>query len=815
MKTLILNFCLLFAVISAAAQVRECGTPGTPEQEFMNYPWYGNNIILHRLVDSVHQYGFPVSQRNERVTEFERDSLFYIPVLARVFRNTDGSGIAYTLEEIEQIISIVNRNFRNNDVRLRLYIPCNMAYFVNHSLYTDINTGWMETQILWDYHTHGYLNIHFVRNIEGALGYVQTGIRKGAMTIRMIEGVGVRDVERTAGTVTHELGHLLKLEHTFANRGGSGNNRDTGPCKQEYVWRGKLLSWSCILHPEAFAAEVNGDFIADTEADPGIFVTGLPAFVDENDCSFITNVDGNNFPVPTDHSGAAWQPNLRNMMANASRCRDRTPFFSRGQTGVIYHSLFNYNLPFWFMRAIGPDRYEPDNFRLTATDINPNIFERQHHTLHQRCDEDWIRFRGTGLKVIETRAPFGITDAAQLADTYIELYRLNPATGVLELLAEDDNGGIGNFSKIEILLTGLENEDYFVRVRTLTPSLTTPLHYLIGVFNEFALWGDESAGGAGNSGSGGIDIGSIGGGGFGASGSMPVVCPNSTLNIVGIPSHPWISVTWTVNNAMVYTNPVSVFSAFISDAGYSGPLTITANVYYSGILIGSIIRDVWYGVPPASELFGPVTPRINPIRNWNIPIACQSDGLYFQAEYPTAVNYNSTTLQYQWEFTHSNNVPWTTIPPLPPFSLYTARNELLTNSLPVGRYWVRVRSRNECGWSAWSATAPLDGNEFLVLPTTDKECGNELIPPGGRKESPEKEKTYTIYPNPTKNGLNIRLDNENSAIISLYDKFGILKATTATEDGNAHLDLSNLAQDLYILKIQTPDAVFTEQVVKE
>jgi hypothetical protein len=74
---------------------------------------------------------------------------------------------------------------------------------------------------------------------------------------------------------------------------------------------------------------------------------------------------------------------------------------------------------------------------------------------------------------------------------------------------------------------------------------------------------------------------------------------------------------------------------------------------------------------------------------------------------------------------------------------------------------------------------------------------------------------YSAYPNPTKDMLNIDFAKKEFVKIYLLDKFGKEKIYFEAETDKATLNLSALAQDLYILKIITPAAVYTEQVIKE
>ncbi len=76
----------------------------------------------------------------------------------------------------------------------------------------------------------------------------------------------------------------------------------------------------------------------------------------------------------------------------------------------------------------------------------------------------------------------------------------------------------------------------------------------------------------------------------------------------------------------------------------------------------------------------------------------------------------------------------------------------------------------------------------------------------------------TIYPNPTKELLNIRLkdiDIEKEIILQLYDTNGKLLKTNKTKDTKTTINLSNNAAGIYILKIISGNNKAEFSVVKK
>jgi pimeloyl-ACP methyl ester carboxylesterase len=109
----------------------------------------------------------------------------------------------------------------------------------------------------------------------------------------------------------------------------------------------------------------------------------------------------------------------------------------------------NYQLQVRATAAVG-DAFEADNARSTAHEIRVNAVS-QNRSLHTLQDVDWARINVTEptLLTVET----GGTDG----DTFVELYSSSSTTR----LAYDDNGGVGDFSRIQL---PVEAGTYFVRV---------------------------------------------------------------------------------------------------------------------------------------------------------------------------------------------------------------------------------------------------------------------------------------------------------------------------------------------------------------
>ena len=74
--------------------------------------------------------------------------------------------------------------------------------------------------------------------------------------------------------------------------------------------------------------------------------------------------------------------------------------------------------------------------------------------------------------------------------------------------------------------------------------------------------------------------------------------------------------------------------------------------------------------------------------------------------------------------------------------------------------------------------------------------------------------TY-IYPNPTKNTLNIKLNNSNKAEASLYDISGRLVLKQKLQKELSVLNIENLNSGMYLLQIKTENNTTTKRIIKQ
>ncbi|HRD82155.1 MAG TPA: proprotein convertase P-domain-containing protein [Saprospiraceae bacterium] len=121
-----------------------------------------------------------------------------------------------------------------------------------------------------------------------------------------------------------------------------------------------------------------------------------------------------------------------------------------------------------------------------------------------------------------------------------------------------------------------------------------------------------------------------------------------------------------------------------------------------------------------------------------------------------------------------------------------------SQALVAGDYFWRVTAQNECGNAT---TAPF---KFTVTPSAIHEVQGQRL---------------MIDPNPTQGPVFVRLQHQASAdwVASVYDLNGILvqKRVIARGETSAVLDLSAYPAGMYVLRLQSGEAVVTQQIVKQ
>ena len=135
------------------------------------------------------------------------------------------------------------------------------------------------------------------------------------------------------------------------------------------------------------------------------------------------------------------------------------------------------------------------------------------------------------------------------------------------------------------------------------------------------------------------------------------------------------------------------------------------------------------------------------------------------------------------ESTNSANWMWQTSNAL--ITLSGSKNKRNICTFESGQTSISVRARNACGWSDWYEL-PF---EITALP-------------------PSYSKTYTVFPNPSNNVVNIDLaDATRAPLVSdvitgeLFDLLGFSKGSISILNNKATFSVSGLNSGIYIVKI--------------
>ena len=244
-----------------------------------------------------------------------------------------------------------------------------------------------------------------------------------------------------------------------------------------------------------------------------------------------------------------------------------------------------------------------------------------------------------------------------------------------------------------------------------------------------------------------------------------LICPNSTntysfADICKIPGN----VTWSLSNNNVQI--LSTTSTSITLKGItSGTTTLTANFNNGQTLSKDITVFTLTTLPTPSGTF-----------QIDEEISCYDDGAK----------------------------PITFIPDTPFYGTITISPSILPHPLRSQTRNITVKYTNPCT-GAYISKVITFNYEAPYCPEY-KQPNNSL---------------YTIYPNPTKDILNISLvDEENkpsstsNASIELYNSLGIIQSQATLKNNKATISINSLLQGVYTLKIYYDQTVESHQIIK-
>ncbi|MBK8556869.1 MAG: hypothetical protein IPL65_14325 [Lewinellaceae bacterium] len=190
-------------------------------------------------------------------------------IVAHIFKDSTGTFLI-SQGSINSAVDGMNQFFKPIGVSFEV---CEFRYHDNFQFdIMDVPAKADEIRNLW--HDDYRVNIYFITWLPDFCGMAYNGISDPTGN-----GIIIRKNCASAGTLSHEMGHLFGLAHTFSGNGTELVNGDN--------------------------CETEGDQICDTPADPYIALAPMEDYV--KDCRFI-------YPG-TDANGEYYIPDLGNIMS--------------------------------------------------------------------------------------------------------------------------------------------------------------------------------------------------------------------------------------------------------------------------------------------------------------------------------------------------------------------------------------------------------------------------------------------------------------------------------------------------------------------
>lgn len=174
----------------------------------------------------------------------------------------------------------------------------------------------------------------------------------------------------------------------------------------------------------------------------------------------------------------------------------------------------------------------------------------------------------------------------------------------------------------------------------------------------------------------------------------------------------------------------------------------------------------------------------------DIPASVTSIGtLFFAATSATASTHTATQVTVHWANPSTVTMVTSGTPATTNFMRYYSATELAAITLNV-----------PTGSEALYASHPQWGQ--LKIPTL---ATNNLV----------KEGAVSIYPNPTKDLVNIRLEDAAATNITVFDVTGKSVLSTKVNDTQSEVNLSDLNSGVYLLNVKTDKGETTKRIVKQ
>lgn len=418
-------------------------------------PWVGNNAILLQYLQENETGTFRASGPAADPCGGTTAGSRRVPIQAHIVFNTDSTG-GFEPYLIDSVIRLVNQIHTFNNTGIQFYLVCEPYRFYDTELAQEIEDKVDSNRLFALFNSAAAVDVFFVdtvlANANGLARYPNDSypFHTWVLTSRP----SLHDI---AETLAHELGHCFNLFHTAeANCYLGAYNYECGRCKQEAVSRTRGQGLFCTPVGN-LKCELNGDFLCDTPADPGL----VPGDNLQN-CNFIPSITGD--IDDEDKWGDTWTPMVENMMSFGRTCRTT---FTPMQEAVMVGTINTY-IPNYAATTLNDfDVFEPDNHAQSGTILQNG--DVQCHTFHwtplnatefRPCDVDWFRFGLAQPRMVSIKTSEVLYQPQP--DTYLELFDAN-----MTLLASNDSLNGTDFGWIRHL--NLAAGGYHVRVSNLSP----------------------------------------------------------------------------------------------------------------------------------------------------------------------------------------------------------------------------------------------------------------------------------------------------------------------------------------------------------
>ena len=227
----------------------------------------------------------------------------------------------------------------------------------------------------------------------------------------------------------------------------------------------------------------------------------------------------------------------------------------------------------------------------------------------------------------------------------------------------------------------------------------------------------------------------------------------------------------------------------------SGAVTLSLSMGDNGAKCGNITisKTIWVGTPQFKEFYfyngQSATVCIAPIDYLTTSLPSHKVKAIFEGMTSSEILVNSN-----WEWDIENNL----------IMINGTRDTRTICPMETGFSSFRVRAKNACGWSDWYQIP-----QFEIT-----------LPPNNYMR--QSSTTYTVYPNPTKDIVNIDLRDQNNipekgTTISgeLFDMMGQSKSKVEITNNKATFTVRGLNKGIYVLKIYINDKVESHQIAVE